>query len=223
MRHILRQELSSQRTVSQFNASTKCFLRAASCGLRRSHIELGNHDGIAKDAPVPYKSRQVPDAKSKVNVISTIPIDASNVSEESDILSTRIQNLRKRMDDIQKKDVFSVTTAAATRLRQLLKEAPHGSNCIRIGVQRKGCSGFSYSMDYDICQTDLDESKSDENRFKGYHRVQKDGVLVLVEEQAIFFLSGTQLDFTTSEVSEKFVFLNPNVKRHCGCGESFLV
>lgn len=48
-------------------------------------------------------------------------------------------------------------------------------------------------------------------------------VRVLIDSKAQLTLLGTQMDFVENELSSEFVFLNPNIKGVCGCGESFNV
>lgn len=39
----------------------------------------------------------------------------------------------------------------------------------------------------------------------------------------MMFLIGTVMDYEDSPTRQEFVFVNPNVKGTCGCGESFNV
>ena len=36
-------------------------------------------------------------------------------------------------------------------------------------------------------------------------------------------LIGTEMDYKETELSNEFIFENPNVKEQCGCGQSFSV
>ena len=47
------------------------------------------------------------------------------------------------------------------------------------------------------------------------------GVRVLIEPGALLQIVGTTMDWKEDELSAQFVFLNPNAKSVCGCGESF--
>jgi len=49
------------------------------------------------------------------------------------------------------------------------------------------------------------------------------GVQVVVDDQSLDFLNGTEVDFTREGLNEGFKFNNPNVAATCGCGESFSV
>ena len=53
--------------------------------------------------------------------------------------------------------------------------------------------------------------------------VEDKGVTILVDPKAVMFLIGTKMDFETDKLKSGFVFINPNEKARCGCGESFHV
>jgi len=49
------------------------------------------------------------------------------------------------------------------------------------------------------------------------------GVKVVVDNGALAFVDGTEVDFVKNGLNEAFSFKNPNVSGECGCGESFSV
>ena len=53
--------------------------------------------------------------------------------------------------------------------------------------------------------------------------IEQSGIKVLVENKAVMYLLGTKMDFIEDEIKSEFVFVNPNSKGSCGCGESFNV
>ena len=53
--------------------------------------------------------------------------------------------------------------------------------------------------------------------------VEVDGIKVLIDPKAALFIIGTEMDFVEGELESGFVFVNPNEKGRCGCGESFRV
>ena len=81
---------------------------------------------------------------------------------------------------------------------------------LRLGVQGGGCSGLSYSMDFDTI-------RDDDKVF--VHEAT--GARVLVDPKSILHVSGSLLDYQETLMSAGFKVLNPNVKSSCGCGESF--
>jgi len=80
---------------------------------------------------------------------------------------------------------------------------------LRVGVKGGGCSGLSYSLGFDKEARDGDKL------------VQVDGVRIFVDPKSLFYLSGTQLDYTDGLNGKGFVFNNPNATKSCGCGSSF--
>jgi len=82
---------------------------------------------------------------------------------------------------------------------------------LRIGVQGGGCSGFSYSLNFDT-------SVSERDRVVDIH-----GVKLAVDKKFDPYLDGTVVDFYDGLEKRGFVFNNPNVVKSCGCGSSFQV
>lgn len=80
---------------------------------------------------------------------------------------------------------------------------------LRVGVKGGGCSGLSYSLGFDS------EARA------GDKILEKDGVRIFIDAKSLFYLSGTQLDFTDGLNGRGFVFNNPNASKTCGCGSSF--
>ena len=82
---------------------------------------------------------------------------------------------------------------------------------LRVGVQGGGCSGFSYSLNFDT-------STSERDRVTDVH-----GVKLAVDKKFDPYLDGTVVDFYDGLEKRGFVFNNPNVVKSCGCGSSFQV
>ncbi|MBB3898004.1 HesB/IscA family protein [Roseococcus suduntuyensis] len=106
--------------------------------------------------------------------------------------------------------LMSLSEAAAERLRRLYDKAEAGK-LLRIGVKTKGCSGMAYDLSFVESQGPGDE------------RVTDKGITILVDRKATLYLLGTTMDYEVKPMSAGFVFVNPNEKGRCGCGESFHV
>lgn len=106
--------------------------------------------------------------------------------------------------------LMRLTDTAATRLRHLYATA-HAGELLRISVSTKGCSGKAYDMEF-VAQSG-----------EGDEIVKDHGLTLLVDRKATLFLIGTQMDYRETDLEEGFVFINPNEKGRCGCGESFHV
>ena len=108
------------------------------------------------------------------------------------------------------KDIISISDEAATQIKKILSASKQDVNGIVVGVDKTGCSGFAYKIDY----------ANKENTIN-HELVESKGVKVFIEPTATMFLIGSEMDYTKDKLSSRFVFNNPNEKSSCGCGESF--
>ena len=107
---------------------------------------------------------------------------------------------------------IAIADKAAKKLKALLEAetkdpAVYG---LRLGVQGGGCSGMSYSMDFD-------SARDDDTVF--VHPTI--GARVMVDSKSILHLSGSVLEYEETLMKSGFSIKNPNVTSSCGCGESF--
>ena len=110
-----------------------------------------------------------------------------------------------------RRQVLSVTDAAAERIQTLLAKRGTPSAGVRLGVRARGCSGLSYTLEYADERGKFDEVVEDK------------GVTILVDPKAVMFVLGTEMDYVEEKLQSGFMFRNPNEKGRCGCGESFHV
>ncbi len=106
-------------------------------------------------------------------------------------------------------DVIILTSSAVAEIKRLMAEENQPDLYLRIGVASGGCSGMSYSMEFDTKQSELDRE------------FDFDGLKVRVDLKALLHLAGTTLDFKGGLLGGGFAFSNPKAKRSCGCGSSF--
>ena len=106
----------------------------------------------------------------------------------------------------------TLTEKAAGEVKKIITDQnlPEGT-VLRVGVQGGGCSGFSYSLNFDTDTSDRDRV------------VEVHGIKMAVEKKYDPYLDGTVLDFYDGLEKRGFVFNNPNVTKSCGCGSSFQV
>ncbi|MBI4143276.1 iron-sulfur cluster assembly accessory protein [Candidatus Woesearchaeota archaeon] len=106
---------------------------------------------------------------------------------------------------------FIVTSKAAEKLREVLKENSKEGSGLRVEIVPGGCSGFQYGLELDDNTTDLDLVVEDK------------GVRIIISKENMNFLKGAKLDYVDSLQGGGFKISNPNVKSGsgCGCGQSF--
>lgn len=107
--------------------------------------------------------------------------------------------------------VVTLTEAAASRVREIMKAADKPYVGLRVGVKNGGCAGQEYTLAYAEAVEPFDEVVEDK------------GVTVLIEPKAVLFLIGTEIDYVTDRLASKFMFRNPNQTDACGCGESVTI
>ena len=105
---------------------------------------------------------------------------------------------------------IELTERAANHIRSYLETSGEGIG-FRLGVKTTGCSGYQYVVE---------AAKSIGEHDKTF---ESNGVQIVVDDQSLKYLAGTQLDYVREGLNEGFKFHNPNVQQTCGCGESFSV
>ena len=103
------------------------------------------------------------------------------------------------------------TEAAARKVRQLIDEEANPRLKLRVFVTGGGCSGFQYGFTFD------EEAAEDDTR------VEREGVMLLVDPMSFQYLAGAAIDYTEGLEGAQFVIRNPNASTTCGCGSSFSV
>mgnify|MGYP003575645094 FL=1 len=103
------------------------------------------------------------------------------------------------------------SSAAASKVRELIAEEGNDALKLRVYIQGGGCSGFQYGFEFDEQQGEDDLA------------IQTDGVTLLVDPLSLQYLMGAEVDYTESLHGAQFVIRNPNAKTTCGCGSSFAV
>ena len=103
---------------------------------------------------------------------------------------------------------INLTDRAAEHIKTFLAKESGGVG-LRVGIKPTGCSGYQYVIETAEIITDHDQT------------FESNGVKVVVDEQSLKYLAGTELDFVREGLNSGFRFNNPNVAETCGCGESF--
>ena len=107
-----------------------------------------------------------------------------------------------------KQNLINITFEALKRLKSLINEAEEDVRAIKLGVKNGGCAGMAYTMDYVEEISDSDEI------------IKIEDINIIIDNSAILFLLGTELDYEETKLNSGFVFNNPNQTDACGCGES---
>ena len=109
-------------------------------------------------------------------------------------------------------NILSITSKAATQINKIMSNAPEGMDSLIIGVDKSGCSGYSYKLDF-----------GNSSNLKNFEIINQNGAKVFIDPKATMFLIGAVMDYKQDKLASRFIFENPNEKSICGCGESFSV
>jgi iron-sulfur cluster assembly protein len=104
-----------------------------------------------------------------------------------------------------------LTEKAAARVKDIMARSDGRYVGVRVGVEKGGCAGMTYTMEYAEEVRPLDEVVEDQ------------GVKILIDPKAVLFLLGTEMDYAADKFSAGFRFNNPNVTDACGCGDSVTI
>src|SRR5262247_4894368 len=105
---------------------------------------------------------------------------------------------------------IEISENAAKKIHALIVQQHKDGQGLRVKVVGGGCSGLSYKMD-------LDHPREGDKVF------EHDGAKLVVDRKSFLYLKGTELDYKEELMASGFNLRNPNVKRSCGCGSSFVV
>ena len=104
---------------------------------------------------------------------------------------------------------INLTPKALEMVKQMhTKEGLGAEQGLRISVVGGGCSGFQYSLSFDV-QKEGDTAQ------------EIDGTKIYVDEISLPYIAGTTLDYVEGLHAGGFRFDNPRASRTCGCGSSF--
>ena len=103
--------------------------------------------------------------------------------------------------------MINITPAAASEMRRLVAQQNRKNAGLRVGVKGGGCSGLSYTMQF-------------EEKSQNHDRVfEADGVRIFCDPKSYLYLNGWTLDYSNELIGGGFKFINP-AARSCGCAGS---
>ena len=108
--------------------------------------------------------------------------------------------------------MIKINKKAVEKLKEIRNSENYSSDYnVRVKVEGGGCSGLMYDLNFDNKISDDDNFFEDNN------------IKIIVDKKSLFYVLGTELDFSDGLNGKGFQFKNPNATRTCGCGESFAV
>ena len=104
-----------------------------------------------------------------------------------------------------------LTEASAKILSGVMQVEEPSPEYVRFGVKAGGCSGFTYTIDFDSRPRKFDLE------FESY------GINVLVDKKSHLYIKETTIGWSNELQDKGFKFDNPHAKGACGCRTSFQI
>ena len=107
--------------------------------------------------------------------------------------------------------MISFTEKAANKVLSIMNEQKVTEDTrVRVGVRGGGCSGFTYTVDFDSRKSRFDLE------FESF------GLSVLVDKKSHLYIKDTEIDWSNDLNDRGLKFNNPSAKGSCGCRTSFM-
>lgn len=106
--------------------------------------------------------------------------------------------------------MIQLTDNAIHRIRHVVEQQPNIEG-LRLGVRGGGCSGLTYSIQFDAQPGPRDKV------------FDFAGAKVFIDPKSLVYLDELTLDYKSELMQQGFIFQNPKAKHSCSCGTSFSV
>ena len=109
--------------------------------------------------------------------------------------------------------MISFTNSAAKEIRKIMIRdgLDPETVAVRMGVKGGGCSGFTYTLDFDNRQ----------GKFDLFY--ESEGLSILVDKKSNLYIGQTEIDWSYNLMDRGLKFNNPFAKGSCGCKTSFMI
>ena len=106
--------------------------------------------------------------------------------------------------------IMSFTDNAAEKVHSLIAEEANDNLKLRVFVTGGGCSGFTYTLDFDSKKTKFDLE------------FESQDIKILVDKKSHLYIRDTEIDWSYNLMDRGLKFNNPSAKGSCGCKTSFM-
>lgn len=111
---------------------------------------------------------------------------------------------------------ITLTDAAIQHIKSMLAKQQNSIG-FRLSIKKTGCSGYAYVPNI------IEQAQASD-----LHFVVEDGLNVFVDPLCLEFVKNLIVDYgadpdSTGLKQKRLIYINPNEKNRCGCGESFTI
>lgn len=107
--------------------------------------------------------------------------------------------------------MITFTEKAANKVLNIMQEQKVSDDTVvRVGVKGGGCSGFTYTVDFESRKGKFDLE------FNSF------GLGILCDKKSHIYIKDTEIDWSDNLNDRGLKFNNPSAKGSCGCRTSFM-
>jgi len=110
---------------------------------------------------------------------------------------------------MQMTQLVELSEAAAFHVKKMMQNNGEEGSFLRVAINGGGCSGLTYGLGFETEMTEEDQL------------LKQHGIEIIVANDDVDILEGTQVDYKESLMGGGFTIENPNAIASCGCGSSF--
>ncbi|SCM23076.1 iron-sulfur assembly protein, putative [Plasmodium chabaudi adami] len=141
-------------------------------------------------------------------------------SKDENESETKLEQLLKKRN--VKKDIIKITEKAKYEIKRIIeinnKQNKNNNYVLKLYFIAKGCNGLTHSFNF-INKNDIKEN--DEIIYENDNNTEKKNILLVIDSNCILYVINTILDYYKDDLTENFIFTNPNITSICPCGTSF--
>jgi iron-sulfur cluster assembly accessory protein len=104
---------------------------------------------------------------------------------------------------------INITEDAAQEIKSIMETHSDVELCVRLHVTAGGCAGYKYHLGLEEFIPEIEDV------------VLGDEIKVVVNPDLLKLVNGSEIDYVKDQ--NGFKVTNPNMKKGCGCGQSFSV
>ena len=126
----------------------------------------------------------------------------------NDAIERLLARLNALLEEESSPTTITLTTRAASKFLEILKEEGKQGWGMRFAEKLAGCNGFEYELDYS------EKAQEEDVTYESC------GIQIHVNKAMVPRLIGSEIDFLDGLRGSGFKISNPNVRSACGCGTS---
>lgn len=110
--------------------------------------------------------------------------------------------------------IITMTDAAVNHIKNMLQKSENAVG-FRLAIKKTGCSGYAYLPNI------IDVINAND-----LHFVVQGDLNIYIDPACQEIVKGLVIDYVADNIGlkqKRLVFINPNEKNRCGCGESFTI